>query len=46
MMWPACSRTTRDEPPARDVAADFGTGSFVGFRFGSAGNYNHGYLEA
>ena len=24
---------------------DFGPGSFMGFRFGSAGNYNYGYLE-
>jgi hypothetical protein len=27
------------------VSPDFGAGSFMGFRFGSAGNYNYGYLE-
>jgi hypothetical protein len=27
------------------VSPDFGAGSFMGFRFGSAGNYKYGYLE-
>ena len=27
------------------VSADFGAGSFMGFRFGTSGNYNYGYLE-
>ena len=28
-----------------DTSPDFGAGSFMGFRFGAAGNYNYGYLE-
>ena len=27
------------------VSADFGAGSFMGFRFGTSGNYNYGYFE-
>jgi hypothetical protein len=27
------------------ASANFGPNSFIGFRFGSAGNYNYGYLE-
>ena len=28
-----------------NISPNFGAGSFMGFRFGSAGNYNYGFLE-
>jgi hypothetical protein len=28
-----------------DISPNFGAGSFMGFRFGTSGNYNYGYLE-
>jgi hypothetical protein len=39
------SRTTFEYTLQPAVSADFGAGSFMGFRFGTSGNYNYGYFE-
>ncbi|MGA1468441.1 MAG: hypothetical protein ACO38V_12445, partial [Phycisphaerales bacterium] len=38
------SRTTFEYTSHPAASADFGAGSFMGFRFGTSGNYNYGYL--
>ena len=41
----SASRTTFQAPYLGSRSPDFGPGSFMGFRFGTTGNYNYGYIE-
>jgi hypothetical protein len=43
--WSDSSDQTAFRYDASTAAPDFGAGSFMGFRFGTSGNYNYGYLE-
>ena len=43
--WTAVNDSTVFRRPGVSDSPDFGPNSFMGFRFGSAGNYNYGYLE-